>query len=272
MKDILIHVRDCELRPPAARFGVGLAANLGAAVTAVYACPELSYAAPMFSPEVLTAIVETTRQLVQEAVAARSPFVEWAAALGVPQCEWVVAQGVAADALTQAAARHDLMVLDHGDEERGSPWDIPGLILKVSVPCIVVPHHGAHFEPFERIAIAWNGSPEAMRAVHSALPFLRGKQVLLLWGEEREKYQGVEWDPPFDINEYLRRRGVTVEQRMVAASPDDVGRVLLEEALQFRADLLVMGAYGRTRFSEWMLGGATRHVLAWASIPVLLRH
>lgn len=38
------------------------------------------------------------------------------------------------------------------------------------------------------------------------------------------------------------------------------------------AELLVMGAYGCSRFSEWVLGGATRHVLAWAKLPVLLRH
>jgi nucleotide-binding universal stress UspA family protein len=42
--------------------------------------------------------------------------------------------------------------------------------------------------------------------------------------------------------------------------------------MKFRADMLVMGAYGRSRFSEWMLGGATRHVLTWADIPVLMRH
>ena len=272
MKDLLIHVRDFESRTPAAGFGIRLAAKFGSSVTAVYACPEPNYVAPAYTPELMTAIMENTRQLVKNAVQARQGFVEWAATLGVPQCEWLVAEGGPADALVQAATRHDLMVLDHGDEERGSPWDIPGLILRAGVPCIVVPHHGTHFEPFERIAIAWNGSPEAMRAVHSALPFLQGKQVLLLWGEEREKYHGVEWDPPFNINEYLHRRGVMVEQRAVSAKHDDVGGVLLDEAMRFRADLLVMGAYGRTRFSEWMLGGATRHVLAWANIPVLLRH
>ncbi|MBS0383406.1 MAG: universal stress protein [Proteobacteria bacterium] len=272
MKDILIHVRDFESRTPAAHFGVRLAAKFGASVTAVYACGEAGYVAPTLRPELMAAIMENMRQLVKDAVQSRQEFVKWAATLGVPQSEWLVAEGDTADALAQAATRHDLLVLDHGDEERGSFWDVPGLILEAGVPCIVVPHHGAHFVPFERVAIGWNGSPEAMRAVHSALPFMQGKQVLLLWGEERGKYQGLEWDPPFNIRAYLEHRGITVEQRMVAAKRDDVGTVLLEEAMRFRADLLVMGAYGRTRFSEWMLGGATRHVLAWSDIPVLLRH
>lgn len=272
MRDILIHVRDFESHSPAAHFGVHLAAKFGASVTTVYACPMSNYVGPMFAPDLMTAVMENTRRLVRDAVQAKQKFVEWAASQGVPQFEWLVAEGEPVDALVQAATRNDLLVLDHGDENRGSPWGTPGLILKVGVPCIVVPHGGAHFAPFDRIAIGWNGSPEAMRAVHAALPFLQGKQVLLLWGEEREKYNSVEWEPPFNIHAYLQRRGVTVEQHMVAAKHDEVGTALLEEAMQFRADLLVMGAYGRTRFSEWMLGGATRHMLAWANIPVLLCH
>ena len=50
------------------------------------------------------------------------------------------------------------------------------------------------------------------------------------------------------------------------------GEALLEAARDVGADLLVMGAYGRSRFSEWALGGATRHVLTHAQMPVLMRH
>lgn len=272
MQDVLIHIRDFEIHSPAAEYGVDLAATLGASVTAVYTCPEPRYMAPAYAPELLVTIMENARQLVRDALKTRQGFVHWAASQGVPQCDWLVAQGEPVDALTQAATRHDLLVLDHGDEQQGWPWDIPGLILRAGIPCIVVPHEGAHFTPFERIAIGWNASPEAMRAIHSALPFLQGKHVLLLSGEERPKYHGVNWEPPFSITEYLQRRGVTVEQRAVTATRDEVGAALLEEAVHFGAGLLVMGAYGRTRFSEWMLGGATRHVLSWATVPVLLCH
>lgn len=272
MQDILIHVRDFASRTPAAHYGVRLAVRFGASVTAVYACADPVYVAPAFEPELIAAIMENTRQLVKEAVQARQKFTGWAASLGVDKCDWLVAQGEPADALAQAAMRHDLLVLDHGDGEPGAPWDIPGLVLKAGVPCMVVPRRDTHADLPERVAIAWNGSPEAMRAVHAALPFLQGRQVLLLRGEERDMRKGVEWEPAFDIHDYLRRRGAIVEQRAVGATHDDVGAVLLEEATRFRAGMLVMGAYGRTRFSEWMLGGATRHVLAWADIPVLLRH
>lgn len=272
MKDILIHVRDYQKRTPAAQFGVRLAATLGASVTGLYACPQPLYIAPAFEPELMTTAVENARELVKEAVQAKRSFLEWAESLGTPQCNWVVAEGAVSEALIQAATRHDLLILDHADGERGSSWDIPGVIMKAGAPCIVLPHQGVHYVPFERIAIGWNGSPEAMRAVHMALPFMQGKQVLLMRGEERDKYPGVEWNPPFNIDEYLRSHGITVVPHTITAKHDDAGASILEEAMRFRADLLVMGAYGRSRFSEWMLGGATRDVLTWADFPVFLRH
>lgn len=272
MRDILVHVRDFQKRTSAAHFGVRLAAAWGASVTGVYVCPRPLYIAPAFEPELMTQVIQDARELVKEAVQAKQSFLDWTASLGAPQSEWLVAEGPAADALMQAAMRHDLLVLDHAESEGGSAGDIPGVIFKTGVPCFVLPRHGARYGAFEKIAIGWNGSPEAMRAAHAALPFLQGKQALLLRGEERDPFPGVDWNPHFNIVEYLGRSGVSVEQHDVTGKYDDVGVELLERAMKFGADLFVMGAYGRSRFSEWMLGGATRHVLAWADIPVLMRH
>ncbi|WP_426663916.1 universal stress protein [Rhodanobacter aciditrophus] len=274
MKDILIHARDFQDRTPATIFGVRLAATLQASVTAVYACPHPMHFAPGFDPSLMTAFMENALELVKDAVQARQSFKAWAASLGVPNADWMVAQGAASDALMQAATRHDLLVLDHPANNQGPPWDIPGLILRTGVPCIVLPQEETLPErQIQRVALAWNGSPEAMRAIHAARPLLQGKQVLLLWGAvERDVDHGVEWDPPFHILQYLQSHGIEVEEHMVAARHDDVGTVLLDASTKFGADLLVMGAYGRNRFSEWWLGGATRHVLTWADIPVLFRH
>lgn len=272
MKDVLVHVRDFQQYTAAAQFGVRLAVACGAGVTGMYTCPRPVYIAPEFERELMTAAIESERRLVTDAVEAGPSFVDWVASLGAKRARWWVAEGGTVDALAQAAARHDVLVLEHATAERGSAWDVPRVILKADAPCIVVPHHGVPYRAFERIAIGWNGSPESMRAVHAALPFLSGKRVVLMRGEEREPHSRVEWHPPFDIAQYLRDRDVTVVSRAITARPADVGASLLEEAMQFRANLLVMGAYGRSRFSEWMLGGATRDVLTWADIPVLLRH
>lgn len=273
MKDILVSVRDFHERTPAADFGVRLAAAFGATVTGVHACPQPASRVPPYGPGMAAAgVADAARKLIGDAVSAQSWFVDWAASLGVPQASWLVAVGDATDALAQAAARHDLLVLDYVEDKWIPSWDLPRLILQTGVPCIVVPHRARNFTGFERIAVAWNGSPEAMRAVHAALPFMQGKQVLLLRGEERAVLSGVDWTPPFEITGYLKYHGVAAEECAIQESRGDVGGVLLDEALEFETDLLVMGAYGRSRFSEMMLGGATRYVLTWADIPVLMRH
>ncbi|HEX5960671.1 MAG TPA: universal stress protein [Rhodanobacteraceae bacterium] len=272
MKDILIYARDFQERTPAAYYGVRMAVGFGASVTGVYVCPAPMYFAPAVEPGLISTVLENARQYFKEAVQARKSFLDWAASMGVAHAEWVVVEGDVTDAMVQASTRHDLLVLDHAKGSEGGSWDIPGLVLRAGVPCIVLPQRGSRYDEIARVAIGWNGSPEAMRAVHSALPFLQGREVLLLRGEEREKYPGLEWEPPFNVVEYLGRHGAHVEQRTIDAKRDDAGGALLEEALEFQADLFVMGAYGRSRFSEWMLGGVTRYALTWAGMPLFMQH
>jgi nucleotide-binding universal stress UspA family protein len=85
-------------------------------------------------------------------------------------------------------------------------------------------------------------------------------------------FQEVAWKPPFDIDAYLKRHGIRARSHDLLTNEHGAGEALLEQADRFHADLLVMGAYGRSRFSEWALGGATRHVLWNARLPVLFRH
>jgi nucleotide-binding universal stress UspA family protein len=53
---------------------------------------------------------------------------------------------------------------------------------------------------------------------------------------------------------------------------DDAGEAILKLAKDNKSDLIVMGAFGRSRFREWILGGATRHVLENMTVPVFMAH
>ena len=273
MRDVLVHVRDFEKCTPALRYGSQLASQFGAAVAGLYAVPSPDYVAPAYEPELMAAIVENTRELERQALDAKASALKWMTENGAKQAGWLVAEGDTAEILAQAATRFDVLVLEHpGDEHSDSPSDLPELVLKSGIPCIVLPRAITPSGPIERVAVAWNGSAEAMRAVHSALPFLQGKSVILLVGPEQETYRQVFWKTPFHIRDYLEQHGVDVWPRVIDVHDDDAGAELLKHAMEFKADLLVMGAYGHSRFSEWLLGGATRHVLAHAHLPVLLRH
>ena len=100
----------------------------------------------------------------------------------------------------------------------------------------------------------------------------RAERVVVLNGERRETFASITRLPSHGLGSYLRRKGVAVEEIAFSASDDKAGDAILKAAHQHQADMLVMGAYGRSWFREWVLGGATRHVLRNMDLPVLMAH
>jgi nucleotide-binding universal stress UspA family protein len=78
--------------------------------------------------------------------------------------------------------------------------------------------------------------------------------------------------PGADISLFLARHNIKTEATQVFADDIDVGDMLLSRAADLGSDLLVMGAYGRSRLTELVLGGATRHILQQMTVPVLMSH
>jgi len=224
---------------------------------------------PMF-PEMYTLATD----IAQEATQSATNFQQWARSLGIKHAQWLVAQGLMPNALAQAANQHDLAVLEAGrDSVWGSPSILGKILLTCGLPCIVVPQAYSAKAAFDTIALAWNGSPEAARAVHAALPLLkRAQRVVLIHGERVEPFSALTWYPPLTIENYLARHEIRYTRQDFNASGDTAGRELLVLAQRLDANLLVMGAYGHTRFSEWMLGGATLYALEHAALPLFLRH
>jgi len=141
-------------------------------------------------------------------------------------------------------------------------------------PMLVVPSTGPFLDVGTCVLIAWNGSAQAAEAVIRGMAFLAAAQrVVVLTGDEgREKLPANSPHPPLDIAAYLKRHGIQAEMRHTDAASADAGSAILETARDVTADLIVMGAFGRSRLREWVLGGATRTVLDHMHIPVLMAH
>lgn len=275
MQDILVHATRLEPWTRSVEYAARLAALLEISVTGAYVYSSPLYTAPPYcSTELLSAIFENARAMEAAAAAAENPFVVWARSLGARQASWQVAEGYLPDALAHIGTWHDLLILERNpDSAWGSAPDIASLILAACLPCIVVPAKDTGSVRLDCIALAWNGAPEAIRAIHAAVPLLqRAKRVVLLTGERRNAYLDIAWKPPFDMGVHLERHGIKPERRELAADDEYAGEALLAAASKLGADMLVMGAYGRSRFSEWALGGATRHVLGHAELPLFMRH
>lgn len=118
-----------------------------------------------------------------------------------------------------------------------------------------------------RVALAWNGSAEASRAVALAHPFLeRATEIVVLSVRE----DGPVVPGADELAAYLRWHGISAQTVNVEGSADTAGEMLLAEADKAGADLLVMGAYSRSRMRRLIFGGATSDVLERANLPVLM--
>ena len=120
-----------------------------------------------------------------------------------------------------------------------------------------------------RVMIAWNGSPEAARAVSAGLPFLAAAESVSIvavttWGEGARSAEGVA--------RRLSWHGIKADVTVVKEVPGTVGEQVLLEADRRRADLIVMGAYTQSRLRQMILGGVTRHVISTATIPLVMAH
>ena len=81
------------------------------------------------------------------------------------------------------------------------------------------------------------------------------------------------WQLPFlDIEGYLRRHGIEAETIDFDVPDAEAGSDILGFVEEASADLIVMGAYSRSRFKEWLLGGSTRLVLERMTVPVFMAH
>ena len=169
----------------------------------------------------------------------------------------------------------DLIVVNQPDEIdiAITAGGIPGaLALSSGRPVLVIPRTGADDLSPARIMVAWNGSRESARAVADALPFLqRAEEVEVVTISE----QGGTADRGQNLRNLCRRLGLHgVKAEAVDLPPSEIGvsETLLSCAAAQGADLIVLGAYGRSRFRELVLGGVTRHFLAHSAVPLLLSH
>lgn len=275
MRDILVHINRYTTWGGGVEYAARLAAALGSSLTGAYVYPSPLYMMPPYgSPELLSAMIEKANTMEDGALRVRESFATWAASCGVTRTYWQVAEGYLPETLGQICNWHDVLVIERDpDLPWGAPQTLASLMLQVAIPCVVVPGERRFEVAPRRIALAWNGAPEAARAIHAAIPLLRGaEEVFLLCGDRRDAYSGAGFKPPFSMTGHLLRHSVNVQRRELDTSDERAGAALLEAVADCAADFLVMGAYGRSRFSEWAFGGATRHVLEHAPVPVMMRH
>ncbi|SMH40699.1 universal stress protein [Maritimibacter sp. HL-12] len=140
------------------------------------------------------------------------------------------------------------------------------------VPVLIQPDGVDLPERINTVLLAWNESTEAMRAVRAALPLLQQAETVNIAIVDPPQHGPERSDPGGSLSQMLSRHGVRPEVSVLSKTMPRVCDVLLRHAKDIDADAIVMGAYGHSRFRESILGGATRHMLELAEVPVLMAH
>ena len=200
--------------------------------------------------------------------------------LGREDIRWAVDTAVAqiggmAGLIAQRARFADLTVLARPYGEGRGPADEAALeaaLFEGKTPVLVMPAGDIEPPRGDRIVVAWNQSSEALSAVRAALPMLRRASMVNITIIDPPAHGPERSDPGGLLSQWLTRHGVRTEVSVLARTMPRVSDVLARHIRDSAADMLVMGAYGHSRFREAILGGATRNMLEQAEVPVLMAH
>lgn len=275
IKDILVNIPVDAPPEPAVNFAVSVAREFEAHLVGVAFAHEPVVPGTVFDG-VATSIIATYRAESEKAgKAAIAKFDKAVAGSGVIAESHLLESGpTGAGELFARMARHfDLAVVAQTDPEKDAAEELlpEAALFGSGRPVLVVPYIQKSGLQLGRVMVCWDGGRAAARAIADAMPILeRAKSIdVVTVSREQEPRENL---PGFEVAHHLARHKLKVELKRIVAGDIDVASALLSHAADSGADLIVMGGYGHSRLREFVLGGATREMLASMTVPVLMSH
>jgi len=214
----------------------------------------------------------------RRAEAIANAFIEQVAPHDLRSHEAAIDDRDAAAAIARHSLFADLVVLARPTPDalilNWTRRDFEQALLDLASPALVLPASAQVGEIGRRIAIAWKPERPCARALTSALPMLKAADEVTLLHVDSPFADVLRVPARDDVERIcvrLRRHGVTATACLVQSS-DDPGDVLVNEIRQIGADLVVMGAWGRPRWSERAFGGCTRTLLDELEVASFTTH
>ena len=192
---------------------------------------------------------------------------------GQAQTVFRVSEGNVRVQLARQALASDLIVAGYDNRPDGDLEILIAGLFNAARPVLAIPRRpGVALSPtghVKTVAIAWDGSRAASRALCEAVPHLVCAQEVHLI---RVRGNALDTEADADAKAYLASHGVESEFVYVETDRRTVGEAILAQAAALQANLLVMGAYGHSHIGEMLWGGATDYVIKHTEIPLLLAH
>ena len=210
----------------------------------------------------LEAQMAARQQDFRRKLAGYSKSVQWRSALARP-VDYIAQEARAADLVVAGGHREPINLLRQVDAGE--------LALRCGRPVLVVPPQVTDIS-LKTVIVAWKDTREARRAINDALPLLHAaEQVLVVELVEKQSEREAAKSRVQDVAAWLTRRGIaasTIATKDLIGVPGRLDILAQDEG----ADIIVAGAYGHTRFSEWVFGGVTRDLLRLERRCALLSH
>lgn len=279
-KTILIVFRHQEEAEALAKAAAILSDAHGAHVIGLYAVPQADVYPTVGFP-ITADITESYSKLRDsEADAIKTTFLahsknhdaswEWryVKSEGAPLSRLIQSHAHAADLVVLAPPASDANFLE-------PDLIFEALLIGSGRPLLIVPNGFESASIGKSTIIAWNGTKEAARAAFDAAPVMQAAgsdTVSVLWLDPPQGEEDAQDALGTELSTTLARHGLKVSAKTAPISSGSAGEELLAQCTNQGADLLVMGGYGHTRIREFVLGGATDHILNHAGLPVLMSH
>lgn len=285
LKDLLVYVDQTEVSLQRLRLAADLAIRHDGHLTALYArewsraqldrrkAAELGL---ISARGLITLDHDIEAEIAAAADRIRAILTELGRVRGL-RAELLGVDGDAATVVPQYARYADLCIL--GQDVPDGPASVnytfsEQLLFLTGRPVVFVPGGGAFASLGRHVAVAWNSSRPAARALSDALPLIeRAEQTTVIMINPSgfiDAHRGPRGD---QIIEHLRRHGATVEAVRIEQVPHtEIAGRLQQEAQTRGADLLIAGAFGHPRLWEKILGGVTHELMANMSLPILMSH
>jgi nucleotide-binding universal stress UspA family protein len=277
-KTILVSLNEIGRLPQVIAAAQNLGRSLGSHVSGLYVVPAVQVY-PSVGFEAAPQVFEGNRSYFKDHVQkVRSTFEEAMKKEGVSFdfhmidartpliADDVIAFGRSTDAIIVSAT--------NPDEVTGVERDfVEQVIMGAGRPVIILPATGEAKLSLDDVVLGWDGGREAARAAFDALPLLKAAKKVRIVRADPQKDPALRGAVPgADLAESLARHGVKAETQGFPTEGFDAGQALLRCADDCGAGLIIMGAYGHSRLTEFIFGGATRFVLSRLHRPVLMSH
>lgn len=286
IRTILVPHDGTDAAKPAMEAAFLLGRQLAAHVDVLHVRPDPKDAMPLLGEGMSGAIIEEMIELAENESTDRTakaqsmfddfcsrnsvPVVDGPSASGEASASWIERTGREDEATAWLGRLADLVVVGRpaSQSDVSTNMILNAILFETGRPVLVVPPE-IPAAIGRKVAVAWNGSVQAARAVVAAMPFLTASSGVAILTTVTNRTGASFAD---ELATYLAWHGITAEVRTTPKTDRPVGEMLLEASAEAGADLLVMGAYSHSRMRQLILGGVTKLVLGETPLPILMAH